>query len=355
VRNACGLRQLQTVLGLPLNHYALFEAQEQENSFKPDSLGNETGRREALSNLADIPFADVTSVTVLEPAIPIPRGLGSREFDVLDAIFIAIDFEYSHYSPKSGRIRLREVGISMFDTCNLYYQTGHLNDAISTPHYRTVTDTRKFIFGQTIDILQDDVVAVLKRLLYIENSTDGEIRDLILVGHGFGFEIKAMKGLGIDLTLAPSVIEIFDTEFLGYEVFGRDFKCSLSKITKEVGILGESFHNAGNDANLTLRAMLLLAIHQYDPSELDRAQKEKIEMYKKLASFKGSGSLYYYKNTTTVTANTKQQLEDTTSVWIEENTKLKSEKVKEFVSLYTAEHRAPRAILPKATSVTTTS
>ncbi|KAI2780783.1 hypothetical protein F4815DRAFT_445022 [Daldinia loculata] len=239
---------LQTVLGLPVD------------GFKPDSLGNEAGRREALSNLADVPFADGTSVTVPEPAIPIPRGLGRQEFDVLDAIFIAIDFEYSHYSPKSGRIRLRE-------------------------HYRTVTDTRKFIFGQTIDILQDELVAVLKRLLYIENNTLGEIRDLILVGHGFGFEIKAMKGLGIDLTLAPSVIEIFDTEFLGYEVFGRDFKCSLSKVTKEIGILGESFHNAGNDANFTLRAMLLLAIHRYDPSKLDRAQKEKIEMYKKLAKF----------------------------------------------------------------------
>ncbi|KAE8443513.1 hypothetical protein EG329_001825 [Mollisiaceae sp. DMI_Dod_QoI] len=271
--NTCGLQTLQTVLGLPMD------------GFKPDSLGNEAGRREALSNLADVPFADGTSVTVPEPAIHIPRGLGRQEFDVLDAIFIAIDFEYSHYSPKSGRIRLREVGISMFDTRNLYHQNGHLNNAISTQHYRTVTNTRKFIFGQTIDILQDELVTVLKRLLYIENNNLGEIRDLILVGHGFGFEIKAMKGLGIDLTLAPSVIEIFDTEFLGYEVFGRNFKCSLSKVTKEIGILGESFHNAGNDANFTLRAMLLLAIHRYNPSKLDRAQKEKIEMYKKLAKF----------------------------------------------------------------------
>lgn len=115
--NTCGLQTLQTVLGLPVD------------GFKPDSLGNEAGRREALSNLADVPFADGTSVTVPEPAIPIPRGLGRQEFDVLDAIFIAIDFEYSHYSPKSGRIRLREVGISMFDTRNLYHQNGHLNDA----------------------------------------------------------------------------------------------------------------------------------------------------------------------------------------------------------------------------------
>jgi len=112
---------------------------------------------------------------------------------------------------------------------------------ISTQHYRIVTDTRKFIFGQSIDILQDELVAMLKRLLYFENTTPREVRDLILVGHGLGFEIKAMKGLGIDLTLAPSVIEIFDTEFLGYEVFGRDFKCGLSRVTKEIGDLRGKF------------------------------------------------------------------------------------------------------------------
>jgi len=149
----------------------------------------------------------------------------------------------------------------MFDTRNLYHQAGYLNNAISTQHYRIVTDIRKFIFGQTIDALQDELVTVLKRLLYIEDNPLEEIRYLILVGHGFGFEIKVMKGLGIDLTLAPSVIEIFDIEFLGYEVFGRDFKCSLSRVIKEIGILGESFHNAGNDANFTLRAMLLLSIY----------------------------------------------------------------------------------------------
>jgi len=276
--NTRGLQTLQKVLGLPLTPCPLLKKQPQEDDFKPEILDNEAGCREALSNLAEIPLANSTVVTVPEPATRISRGLGSQEFDVLDAIFIAIDFEYSHYSPKSGRIRLREVGISMFDTRNLHHQAGHLNNAISTQHYRTVTDTRKFIFGQTIDILQDELVTMLKRLLYIKNNPLGEIRDLILVGHGFGFEIKAMKGLGIDLTLAPSVIEIFDTEFLGYEVFGRDFRCSLSNVIKKIGILGESFHNAGNDANFALRAMLLLAIYQYDPSKLDRAQKEKIEI-----------------------------------------------------------------------------
>lgn len=86
----------------------------------------------------------------------------------------------------------------MFDTRDLNYQTGHLRNIISTQHYRAITDTRQLIFGQTINILQDELVNVLKRLLYIENTSLREVRALIPVGHGFTFKIKAVvKGLGI--------------------------------------------------------------------------------------------------------------------------------------------------------------
>ena len=82
-----------------------------------------------------------------------------------------------------------------------------------------------------------------------------------------------MKGLGIDLTLAPSIVEVFDTEFLGYEVFGNDFKFSLKNVVKAIGISGGYFHNAGNDANFALRAMLLLAIYNYDALKTSRHQQ----------------------------------------------------------------------------------
>ncbi|KAH7370097.1 hypothetical protein BKA65DRAFT_372677, partial [Rhexocercosporidium sp. MPI-PUGE-AT-0058] len=169
--------------------------------------------------------------------------------------FIAIDFEYSHHSPKTGRIRLREVGISMLDTRGLCHQSGSLKDVISTQHYRTVADTKKFLFGKSVDISQDDLVLILKRLLYLDDGSPKPNRDLILVGHGFGFEIKVLRGLGLDLNLASSVVEIFDTEFLGYEVFGKNFNSSLSKVVEATGISGGFFHNAGNDANFSLRAM----------------------------------------------------------------------------------------------------
>ncbi len=104
-----------------------------------------------------------------------------------------------------------------------------------------MTDTKEFLFGISIDILQDELVLILKRLLYLEDKSPQQTGNPILVGYGFGFEIKAMKGLGIDVNLASSVIEIFDTQFLGYGVFGKNFKCSLSNIVKETGISGGFF------------------------------------------------------------------------------------------------------------------
>ena len=133
-----------------------------------------------MSNFPDVPFTESTA-RISKPIISTPGDFGSQEPKFLDVIFIAIDFEYSHYSPKTGRIRLREVGISMLDTRNLCHQNISLKDVISTQHYRTATDTKEFLFGKSIDILSDELVLILKRLLYLEDESPQQIRNLILV------------------------------------------------------------------------------------------------------------------------------------------------------------------------------
>ena len=61
-----------------------------------------------------------------------------------------------------------------------------------------------------MDISQDELILVLKRLFYLEDRFSKPARDLILVGHSLTFEVQGLKGLGIDLNLVPSVIELFD-------------------------------------------------------------------------------------------------------------------------------------------------
>lgn len=97
--------------------------------------------------------------------------------------------------------------------------------------------------------------------------------------------VSGLKSLGIDLTLAPSVIDIFDTEFLGYEVFGRDFKCCLKRVIKTLRLRGENFHNAGNDAGYTLRVMFLLAVWEYDGLMLGEMERERVDGWRKVAKF----------------------------------------------------------------------
>ncbi|KAG4441868.1 hypothetical protein IFR05_002669 [Cadophora sp. M221] len=236
--NACGLQALQRALGLPLDSCLFLKEEVQEGSFKPGRLDEGAGSRARQPN-PPVPLTTSTASAMSEPIVPTPGNFDSQEPELLDVIFIAIDFEYSHYSPKTGNIRLRETSLFSFSTA--YFDP--------------------------------------------QDESPKPVRDLILVGHGLGFEIIVLKGLGLDLNLAPSVIEIFDTELLGYEGFGKNFKCSLSNAVRKTGISGGFFHNAGNDANFSPRAMLLLACHRYDALKANSTSQSGLEMYKNLAKF----------------------------------------------------------------------
>ena len=85
----------------------------------------------------------------------------------------------------------------------------------------------------------------------MRESAPREVRDLVLVKQGFQFEIKAIKNLGINIMLTPSITEILDTTSMALETFGKKFQPSLGRIIVATGLRGESLHNAGNDANYT--------------------------------------------------------------------------------------------------------
>jgi len=181
-----------------------------------------------------------------------------------DPVFISIDFKYSPYNPKTRFIRLREVGISSLDTRNR-------DKSISSQHYRTVTDTKEFVFGQSIDATQEEITDLLRRLLFPENKD----RKLILVGQGINHQTRVLKGLGLNLALASSVEYIFDTYLLAVEVFNQD--CDLSRLLTKLGIQGTHSRNAGNDASFILRAMLLLAI--YEAKKEDNPHQRRLKEY----------------------------------------------------------------------------
>lgn len=81
-------------------------------------------------------------------------------------------------------------------------------------------------------------------------------RNIVLVGHGFRGDLAALKALGFDFQRS-SIIAVFDTYRLAQEM-GKQL--SLGKLLTEMDCPYSRLHNAGNDANFTLRALILLAI-----------------------------------------------------------------------------------------------
>ncbi|CZT11435.1 uncharacterized protein RCO7_15139 [Rhynchosporium graminicola] len=80
----------------------------------------EAGSGERLSHLSGILDPKSNAGAISEPILP-SGDCGGQGTEPLDVSFIAIDFdsEYSNYSPKTGSIRIRELGVSMLDTRNL--------------------------------------------------------------------------------------------------------------------------------------------------------------------------------------------------------------------------------------------
>ncbi|KAK2025757.1 hypothetical protein LX32DRAFT_655228 [Colletotrichum zoysiae] len=83
-----------------------------------------------------------------------------------------------------------------------------------------------------------------------------EDRNVIFVGHGIVNELHVLRALGFKFELPPS--GMLDTSRIASEVFGR-WRGSLGDLLGALGCPFGRLHVAGNDANFTLRALLLLA------------------------------------------------------------------------------------------------
>jgi hypothetical protein len=90
-------------------------------------------------------------------------------------------------------------------------------------------------------------------------------RSIILVGHGVSNDLAALKALGFDFQ-ENLVIAKLDTHLLA-----RDLQMghlTLKNLLMELNCpCNLKFHNAGNDANFTLRALLLLGIKAIGAAE----------------------------------------------------------------------------------------
>ncbi|KUL87238.1 hypothetical protein ZTR_03333 [Talaromyces verruculosus] len=195
-------------------------------------------------------------------------GLSDDSTGISDVVFVAIDFENAEGIRKETSSE-KEIGIAVLDTGHLddmisavssmYYCPGNTEDSITTYNFATgpVEDlerkSRSFLFGETMRINSEDMPEKIQ-------SCIPQDRKIILVGHGLDGDLIALETLHIDFE-ADSLLSIMDTFWIARQVSPSEQPYKLRGLLQRLRIdcPGGALHCAGNDANFSLRALLLMA------------------------------------------------------------------------------------------------
>ena len=183
----------------------------------------------------------------------------SRSSTLNDVIIIAIDFEYIQ-TIKSGFAQKTDsqVGFAILDTKDLRQiqsEVPEQTQLISTFNFVTGSSSyvtkvsNKFLFGKTITIPSSSMAHIIQ-------SRIPKDRNVMLVGHGVSSELHILQFLGFKFSRPPGIL---DTSRVADEVF-QIWNGSLRDLLILLECPFKKLHIAGNDANFTLRALLLLAV-----------------------------------------------------------------------------------------------
>ncbi|XMA12859.1 hypothetical protein WAI453_005650 [Rhynchosporium graminicola] len=208
--------------------------------------------------------------TPLEQIIEI---FGLEQQEPRDVILVSLDLEVNKNRPSIDQwYAISQIGVSYFDTrCLLQpYPADHHHFA--TRHFIVGGQRRfdhirkKYHFGISEHISsQDHVNDVLRNILLIpDEKTPGKFRDVILLAHGIASDLATCRKRILILADLANVVGLLDTTYLSMEVLGVYF--SLRSLLSLLGLPVKEMHNAGNDANYTLRALLLLCRYDLHPS-----------------------------------------------------------------------------------------
>jgi hypothetical protein len=136
---------------------------------------------------------------------------------------------------------------------------------------RLTHTARNFHFGTSEHVDRKDVDRVILKLLHIEDENNvpqppGQPRyhNIVLVGHGLRSDLLILRKRGIMFEEISTIVAILDTTYIGKEVLGMSFQ--LQGLLQTLQCPTKNLHNAGNDANFALRALLLLAYYGLRPS-----------------------------------------------------------------------------------------
>lgn len=197
-------------------------------------------------------------LTLLLEILGLSRSVSESPAPINDTVIISIDFEGIN-TIKSGFTRKdnnSQVGFAILDTKDLRLAQAPPEKLISTLNFATGSSSyvtkasNKFLFGETIAIPSSSMAQTIQ-------SQIPQGRNVVLVGYGILNELQALQALGVKFKEPPC--GILDTSRIANEVF-QFWGGTLGDLLGVLGCPFNRLHVAGNDANFTLRALLLLAV-----------------------------------------------------------------------------------------------
>ncbi|OTB08354.1 hypothetical protein M426DRAFT_316978 [Hypoxylon sp. CI-4A] len=200
--------------------------------------------------------------------------------------FVCVDVE----AWERGTRVVTEVGFAVLDTEDIVNvppgTDGHdWFPLIKSFHYRIEEHMDKvnhryvegcpdaFHFGISQVVRSREICKVIGSI--IGDNTSNNSRPVVMVGHDISQDLSYLQKVGFTVWRVNHFLDEVDTKSmfqrLQRSVNGR----GLKTVCEELGIPGRNFHNAGNDATYTLRAMIVIAVKQL--LESPKAKKENSE------------------------------------------------------------------------------
>ncbi|KAI1612937.1 Polynucleotidyl transferase [Exophiala viscosa] len=199
---------------------------------------------------------------------------------------VSIDFEGLSSIMDATTTSQGQVGIAIFDTRDLtpsLSSSSSVGSMITTHNFVTgsshycASATKRFLFGETITISQQEMFQKLESVIPLT-------RNIILVGHDIWNDLKVLRYLKFDTR--TSILGILDTQQIAREVPSTAASSGrLRNILTELRCPFDELHSAGNDANFTLRALLLLAVQCYASETLCQEDQRTLELIREVAQY----------------------------------------------------------------------
>ncbi|KAI2630800.1 hypothetical protein GGR54DRAFT_170867 [Hypoxylon sp. NC1633] len=102
----------------------------------------------------------------------------------------------------------------------------------------------------------------------IGDYESGDATPVIMVGHDIRQDLKYLQQVGYNIWRVRHFSDEVDTKSMFQRLTRSPNGRGLAMVCEELGIPGRNFHNAGNDATYTLRAMIVMAVKQmFEDSE----------------------------------------------------------------------------------------